>query len=33
MNMAIKEVLTSGECNTISKKYLSINICGNSCVE
>jgi polar amino acid transport system substrate-binding protein len=28
LNAAIKEVLSSGECDTISKKYLSINICG-----
>jgi polar amino acid transport system substrate-binding protein len=28
LNTAIKEVLSSGECDAISKKYLSINICG-----
>src|SRR5215208_3074635 len=28
LNGAIKEVLTSGECNAITKKYLIIDVCG-----
>lgn len=30
LNAAIKEVLSSGECAAITKKYLSIDICGDS---
>jgi polar amino acid transport system substrate-binding protein len=30
LNAAIKAVLSSGECDAISKKYLTINICGES---
>jgi polar amino acid transport system substrate-binding protein len=29
LNMAIRAVLTSGECEVITKKYLSTDICGD----